>query len=88
MRVSDKKRQPTAASQKAVAEVLAGGDFYTVEDQEEWKDDPAFDLTIKAFAWPMHLQAAGLAPYGMKLLVRTLEIRTLAQESFQGTSGI
>ncbi len=61
VRVSDKKRQPTAASQKVVAEVLAGGDFYTAEDQDESKYDPAFDLTIKAFAWPMLLQAAGLA---------------------------
>jgi len=61
VRVSDKKRQPTAASQKAIADVLPSGDFYTVEDQEESKYDPAFDLTLKAFAWPMLLQAAGLA---------------------------
>lgn len=61
VRVSDKKRQPTAASQKAIAEVLAGGDFYSVEDQEEWKGEPASDLTVKAFAWPMLVQAAGLA---------------------------
>jgi hypothetical protein len=61
VRVSDKKRQPTAASQKAVAEVLTGGDFYTTEDQDESKYDPAFDLALKAFAWPMLLQAAGLA---------------------------
>jgi hypothetical protein len=61
VRVSDKKRQPTAASQKAVAEVLLGGDFYTAEDADESKYDPAFDLTIKAFAWPVLLQAGGLA---------------------------
>jgi hypothetical protein len=61
VRVSDKKRQPTAASQKAIAEVLPSGDFYIVEDQDESKYDPAFDLTLKAFAWPMLLQAAGLA---------------------------
>jgi hypothetical protein len=61
VRVSDKKRQPTAASQKVVAEVLAGGDFYAVADQDESKYDPAFDLTVKAFAWPMLVQAAGLA---------------------------
>ncbi len=61
VRVSDKKRQPTAASQKAVAEVLAGGDFYTAEDQDESKYDPAHDLAVKAFAWPMLVQAAGLA---------------------------
>jgi hypothetical protein len=61
VRVSDKKRQPTAASVQAVAAVLQGGDFYAADDQEEWKDDPAHDLAIKAFAWPMLLQAAGLA---------------------------
>jgi hypothetical protein len=60
VRVSDKKRQPTATSQKAIAETLPSGDFYTVEDQDESKYDPAFDLTLKAFAWPMLLQAAGL----------------------------
>lgn len=61
LRVSDKKRQPTAASLKAIAAVLAGGDFYTAEDQEEWKYDPAGNLTIEAFAWPMLVQAGGLA---------------------------
>jgi hypothetical protein len=61
VRVSDKKRLPTAASQKAVAEVLQGGDFYNDVATEEWKHDPAFDLTIKAFAWPILLQASALA---------------------------
>lgn len=61
VRVSDKKRQPTVASQKAIAEVLPGGDFYIAEDADESKDDLDFDLTLKAFAWPMLLQAAGLA---------------------------
>jgi hypothetical protein len=61
VRVTDKKRQPTAASIKAMAEVLSGGDFYTAEDEDEYKDQPAFDLKIKAFAWPMLLQAGGLA---------------------------
>lgn len=61
VRVSDKKRQPTAASRKAVAEVLAGGDFYTAEEADEYKDAAAHDLAIKAFAWPMLVQAGGLA---------------------------
>jgi hypothetical protein len=61
VRVSDKKRQPTAASQKVVGEVLAGGDFYTAADQDESDYDSASDLTIKAFAWPMLVQVAGLA---------------------------
>lgn len=61
VRVSDKKQRPTAASLKAIAPVLQGGDFYTAEDQSDWEDDPDADLTIKAFAWPMIVQAAGLA---------------------------
>jgi hypothetical protein len=41
--------------------VLVGGDFYTAEDADEYKDDAAYDLAIKAFAWPMLVQAGGLA---------------------------
>ena len=40
---------------------LSEGDFYTDADRCEWSHDPASDLTVKAFAWPMLLQAAGLA---------------------------
>jgi hypothetical protein len=79
VRVSDKKRQPTQASRKAIAEVLEGGDFYTADEQDEYSDDPAADLAIKAFAWPMLVQAGGLAeksgealsltPAGRKALV-------------------
>jgi hypothetical protein len=61
LRVSDKKRQPTAAARKAVAAVLQGGDFYGEADQEEDGYDPSADLAIKAFAWPIIAQAAGLA---------------------------
>ncbi|HEX5271205.1 MAG TPA: hypothetical protein VFW33_11980, partial [Gemmataceae bacterium] len=59
VRVTDKKRQPTAAAIRAVAGVLQGGDFYTEEDQEDYGDDPAADLAIKSFAWLMIVQAAG-----------------------------
>jgi hypothetical protein len=61
VRVSDKKKQPTAASMRALADVLQGGDFYTAEDQDERDYHPSHDLAIKAFAWPMIVQAAGLA---------------------------
>lgn len=59
VKVSDKSRRPSQASTKAIAGVLSEGDFYTDGDQpsEDW--DPAHDLTIQAFAWPMLLQAAG-----------------------------
>lgn len=61
VRVTDKKLVPTEATRKVVAGVLTGGDFYTPDDEDEHDGDPAHDLTIKAFAWPMLVQAAGLA---------------------------
>lgn len=61
VRVTDKKRVPTEASRQVVAGVLTGGDFYTPDDENEYDGDPAGDLAIKSFAWPMLVQAAGLA---------------------------
>ena len=61
VRVTDKKQVPTEASRKAVAGVLTGGDFYTPDDADEYDGDPAHDLAVKAFAWPMLVQAGGLA---------------------------
>jgi hypothetical protein len=61
VRVSDKTRRPSQAALKAIAGVLADGDFYTEEDQSEDDWDPAADLQIQTFAWPLLLQAAGLA---------------------------
>ncbi len=61
IRVTDKKHVPTEATRKAITGVLSGGDFYTAADADEQRDDPAHDVTIKAFAWPMLVQAAGLA---------------------------
>jgi hypothetical protein len=61
VKVSDKTYRPTKNTVQAVTRVLTGGDFYTAEDVSEWEDDPGYDLTIKAFAWPLILQAAGLA---------------------------
>ncbi|WP_083418200.1 helicase-associated domain-containing protein [Pseudofrankia sp. BMG5.36] len=48
LRCSEKTSRPSAATVTAVAEVLRHGDFYV--------DDP-----IAAFAWPLLLQAGGLA---------------------------
>jgi hypothetical protein len=61
VRVTDKKLVPTEATRPAVAGVLAGGDFYSPDEAEESKYDPAFDLAIQAFAWPALVQAGGLA---------------------------
>jgi len=51
LRCSDKTRRPAAASVAAIAEVLSGGDFYP-------------DEAIAAFAWPLLVQAGGLAEIG------------------------
>ena len=48
LRCSEKTQRPAAATVAAVAEVLAGGDFYATEP-------------IAAFAWPLLIQAGGLA---------------------------
>ncbi|MBV9126416.1 MAG: helicase-associated domain-containing protein [Planctomycetes bacterium] len=71
VRVSDKTHRPTRITVQTVARILIGGDFYTAEDISEWEDDPGYDLTLKAFAWPLILQAAGLAQLAGKKLQLT-----------------
>ncbi len=71
VRVSAKTKRATAASRKAVAKVLQGGDFYPPDEApDDWTTDPGH---IKAFAWPLIVQSAGLANIsGTKLqLTRT-----------------
>jgi hypothetical protein len=51
--VSDKTRRPTAATTRILAAALTGGDFYVEPDGDVG--------AIKAFAWPMLVQAARLA---------------------------
>lgn len=48
LRCSEKTRRPTSASVAAVVDALRGGDFYPTE-------------AIAAFAWPLLVQAGGLA---------------------------
>jgi hypothetical protein len=69
VRVSDKTHRPTQATVKAVRRVLAGGDFYAPEDESKEKyEQVTNDLSMKAFAWPLLLQAGGLAePAGARL---------------------
>lgn len=61
VKVGDKTRRPSQAAMKAIANVLAEGDFYGANDSSDEDWDPAADLQMQAFAWPMLLQAAGLA---------------------------
>ena len=60
-RVTDKKLVPTEVARQAVAGVLTGGDFYAPDDADESKWDPSFDVGIRTFAWPVLVQAGGLA---------------------------
>jgi hypothetical protein len=56
--VSDKTAQPSGTTLRTVAEKLSGGDFYPPA-ADAVPDDEVIG-PIKAFAWPMLLQAAGL----------------------------
>jgi hypothetical protein len=62
--VSDKTSRPSGAAIKAIAAVLSAGDYYADTDE-------ASAGAIKAFAWPMLIQAGGLAKLDGKRLVLT-----------------
>jgi hypothetical protein len=58
--VSDKTRRPSAVTIKAITNVLEGSDYYPVLPvKSEWHDENAGP--IRAFAWPLIVQAGGLA---------------------------
>ena len=63
--VSDKTRHPTAAGVRAVSGVLLGGDYYDNIELDRGQEGPG---SIKPFAWPMIVQAAGLAELAGKRL--------------------
>ncbi len=78
--VSDATRWPSATGIKAVAEVLDGNDFYSAEPVAKSETPPQFDADdddweqetkagpVRAFAWPLLLQAGGLAQVNGKKL--------------------
>jgi hypothetical protein len=58
IKVSEKTALPGAATQNLLTEHLTGGDFYPwLPKEDEWQQEIG---PIKAFAWPMLLQAGGL----------------------------
>ncbi len=62
--VSDKTFQPSAATMDEITGRLRDGDFYEIDKREEKLEEGP----IKAFAWPMLLQAAKLVElHGKKL---------------------
>jgi hypothetical protein len=97
VRVSEKTRRPSDSTVSLIEPLLVGGDFYEVEDKSEYRDEPGWDLTIRALAWPCLLQAAGLAsvsggklglsPAGRKALTRPLhEVLRSAWDKWLKTS--
>lgn len=59
IQVSEKTALPSIAALRFLTEKLAGGDFYAWrEKKNKWDQEIG---PIKAFAWPMLLQAGGLA---------------------------
>jgi hypothetical protein len=68
--VSDRTRRPTSAAVRAVTAVLGEGDFYGDEEIGP----------IRAFAWPLLVQAAGLADRaGARLRLTAAGRRALAE---------
>lgn len=58
--VSDKTRRASAATVKAITTILEGGDYYPqLPVTGKWHDENAGP--IRAFAWPLLVQAGGLA---------------------------
>lgn len=70
--VSDKTFMPTKATVQALSDLLQGKDYYPELAVEGQTDDIQEIGAIKAFAWPLIVQAAGLAALeGKKLQLTT-----------------
>lgn len=79
---SAKTRRPSAKGMEAVREVLAGGDFYPIEEKRNSWDQVIGPM--RAFAWPMILQAAGLASVsGTKLALTAAGRRALGRSAVE-----
>jgi hypothetical protein len=69
--VSDKTLLPSAATIAEIAALLHGGDYYYAPDQPKKKRSEQEIGPVKAFAWPLLVQAAGLAELSGKRLALT-----------------
>jgi hypothetical protein len=87
--VSDKTALPTAASVKAIASILQGGDFYNEEQRQitlakdsDYDDEVFAEIgSIKPFAWIMIAQGSKFAERSGKKLVLTKAGQKALQES-------
>ena len=87
LKVSDKTGQPGRVGLALLSERLAGGDFYIAEPR---KTDSEQEVgPIKAFAWPLMLQAGGLVRVeGGKLGLSRNGIKALAQTPAEVLKGL
>ena len=76
IQISDKASLPTASTLRLITEKLAGGDFYPHKPkQDQWDQEIG---PIKAFAWPLLLQSAGLLQrHGSKLALSAAGLKAL-----------
>jgi Helicase conserved C-terminal domain len=84
VRVSEKTRKPSQATVETILPLLIDSDFYQAKERIEYAKETGQDLTIRAYAWPCILQAAGLvslvggrlelAREGRKALTRQPEV--------------
>ncbi len=78
--VGQTTRLPGDATCRAVSEVLHGGDFF--DDDDDLAADAEEPVgPIRAFAWPLLLQAAGLAGTAGKRLESSARARKAASEA-------
>jgi hypothetical protein len=77
--VSDKTRRASAATVEAITSILEGGDYYPrLPVTNKWHDENAGP--IRAFAWPLIVQAGGLAQLsGSKLQLTKTGRKALAE---------
>ena len=82
--VSDKTRRASASTIGAIAAILDGGDYYPhVPPKSAWHDENAGP--IRAFAWPLLIQAGGLAQLSRTRLQLTKPGRKALSEPAAGT---
>lgn len=76
IQVSDKTSLPGSATLRLLTENLAGGDFYApTPARNQWDQEIG---PVKAFSWPLLLQAAGLVQRnGSKLALSTAGVKAL-----------
>jgi hypothetical protein len=85
--VSDKTLLPGSAAMMELAGLLVGGDFYLPEARE--REDLESVGPIKAYAWPLLLQATGLAElHGKKLALTKAGRAALGKPAAETLRGI